>query len=182
MASAQGYVPAKWVALMSAIEKLAGAETIDEVTEIVRDTARGVSGAEGITFVRLLNDRCNYVAEDATGPLWEGQNFPKEHCVSGWAMMHGEVTIIPDIFDDPRVPVAAYQETFVRSMVMTPVGPKPAPAAIGAYWSEEGRPNEETLTLLQLLARHVEMAIRNITLRTDLDEARRQLSRFQIAS
>lgn len=182
MTGAQGYVPAKWVALMAATEKLAGAETFDEVTEIVRDTARGVSGAEGITFVRLIDNRCHYIAEDATGPLWEGQNFPGDQCVSGWAMTHGEVTIIPDIFDDARVPVAAYRETFVRSMVMTPVGSKPACAAIGAYWSEVGRPNDETLALLTLLARHVEMAMRNIALRTELDKAQQQLSQYRIAS
>jgi hypothetical protein len=78
--------------------------------------------------------------------------------------------------------VAAYSQTFVKSMVMTPIGPKPAPAAIGAYWSEKGDPTEETVTLLGLLARHVEMAMRNIALRTELEETQAQLSQYRRAS
>jgi len=29
-----------------------------------------------------------YADEDAIGPLWKGQRFPMDHCISGWAMVH----------------------------------------------------------------------------------------------
>ena len=40
-------------------------------------------GADGATFVLRDGDCCYYVDEDAISPLWKGQRFPLEACISG---------------------------------------------------------------------------------------------------
>ncbi len=52
----------------------------------------------------------------------EGQRFPVEHCISGWAMQHREPAVVEDVYDDPRIPQDLYRPTFVRSLVVVPIG------------------------------------------------------------
>lgn len=152
---------ARWAAAAQAIEQLAMARTLDQVVEQLRASARQVVGADGIAVVLREDGYCHYVAEDAKAPLWAGQRFPADHCVSGWAMMHRQSVAIPDVFDDPRVPKEAYRVTFVRSMLMVPIG-KPEPvAAIGAYWSDIGQATENEIALLETLARAASTALEN---------------------
>ncbi|MBC2664190.1 GAF domain-containing protein [Novosphingobium flavum] len=152
---------ARWSAAAEAIEALAGARSLDAVVTVLRAFARRVVGADGIAIVLPDGDRCHYVAEDSMEPLWEGQFFPASSCVSGWAMKHRETAVIGDVFDDPRVPVDAYRTTFVRSMLMVPIGQTKPIAAIGAYWSEAGEPSDHEIALLEALARAASVALEN---------------------
>ena len=99
-----------------------------EIVEVLRDTARETVGAEGIAVVLKDGDRCAYVAEDAVSPLWQGESFPQDTCISGWAMRHGQTVSIRDVRLDERIPQEAYARTFVRSLVMVPIG-RPEPVA-----------------------------------------------------
>jgi GAF domain-containing protein len=119
--------------IAEAQQKLAMADGKAEVIEAVRQHARGICQSDGITFVLREGDMCHYVEEDAIGPLWKGQKVPLSVCISGWAMLHGETAVIEDVFADPRIPYDAYLPTFVKSLIMTPVGRRNV-AAIGAYW------------------------------------------------
>ena len=96
--------PERWSRLVTAIETLSSARTLDEIVEIVRSTARDIAGADGVTFVLRDGDLCHYVAEDAISPLWAGQRFPISACISGWCMLTGSTAVIPDIYADPRIP------------------------------------------------------------------------------
>lgn len=122
--------------LAKAARKLALAQHQAAVIETVRLTARSICKSDGITFVLREGDMCHYVEEDAIGPLWKGQRFPINACISGWTMQHGETAVIGDVFEDPRIPYDAYLPTFVKSLIMTPVGDKNV-AAIGAYWKDK---------------------------------------------
>lgn len=117
-------------------ERLAAAKDRDAVIQAVKDGARGICRSDGITFILREGELCHYVEEDAIGPLWKGQYFPIEACISGWAMRHGSTAVIEDVFADPRIPQDAYRPTFVRSLIMTPLGEKNV-AAMGAYWREK---------------------------------------------
>ena len=130
---------------------LALARSVDELIDALRLSARPTIGCDGFCLVLRDGALCHYAAEDAVSPLWEGQRFPMEACVSGWAMRTGQLAIIPDIFEDDRVPHALYSQTFVRSMAMAPAG-DPAAAALGAYWSHRGRPSNLSIALLRDLA------------------------------
>ena len=156
-------------ALLDAAERLARARSLDEVVDVVRSTARDVTGAQGITFVTCEGEHCHYVAEDAVSPLWKGQRFKLSECISGWVMLHGEAAIVPDIYADPRIPHDLYRETFVKSLVMMPVRAGAQEAAIGAYWSERDAPGEEAIELLDMLARYVGAAMSNVALQESFE-------------
>src|ERR1700733_11865831 len=119
--------------LMSqAQRRLALADSKIAVIETVRETARSICRSDGITFVLRDGEMCHYVEEDAIGPLWKGQRFPLSACISGWAMLNAQTAVIEDVFEDPRIPYDAYLPTFVKSMIMTPLGEKNV-AAMGVY-------------------------------------------------
>jgi len=143
---------------------LAGAQTLVEVGEIVRVEARRLTGAQGATFVLREQDRCFYADEDAIAPLWKGQRFPITACISGWAMRHDETAVVPDIELDERIPLEAYMPTFVRSLLMVPVGSPTPVAAIGAYWSRHHRATQQQIDDLQALATQTAEAIHRIGL------------------
>jgi len=120
--------------------------------QIVRTAARDLIKSDGVALVFRDRNECFYVEEDAIGPLWKGKRFPLTACVSGWAMLNRQAAIIPDIFNDPRVPVEAYRPTFVRSMAMVPVGGDEPFAAIGAYWATPHEATQSEIETLMALA------------------------------
>ena len=146
------------------VAALETATTLDEVGEIVRREARSCTGAQGATFVLREENHCFYADEDAIAPLWKGQRFPITSCVSGWAMLHDETAVIPDISVDDRIPLEAYLPTFVRSLAMVPVGSPTPVAAIGAYWSRHYEASPEEVAALQSLANQTAAAIQRIGL------------------
>jgi signal transduction histidine kinase/CheY-like chemotaxis protein len=164
-----------WSRLLAANERLAAARTMAEVIHILRDTARAIVGADGICVVLREGDLCHYAAEDAMAPLWAGQRFPAETCVSGWAMMNRTSAVIPDVLRDARIPQDAYAATFVRSMIMVPVGLPEPTAAIGAYWSDVRGHYPETIQMLEMLARSGSIAIENVRLLEKIAAREREL-------
>ncbi|HRP10858.1 MAG TPA: GAF domain-containing sensor histidine kinase [Terricaulis sp.] len=157
--------------LMEAVERLAGASDEKAVAAIVRTAARRLTGADGVSVVLRKEDRVHYIDEDAVSPLWKGQDFPIEACISGWAIMHRQTVVISDITGDPRIPLAAYRPTFVKSLVMAPVGMPDPYASIGAYWAAKRRPTDEEVHALETIARAASVAMQNARLRRELTEA-----------
>jgi len=135
--------------LIDAIQAFSTAHSAEDVGAVLRGRARALTGADGITFVLRDHDQCYYADEDAIAPLWKGQRFPAEACISGLAMRHGEVVVIPDVYTDLRVPHEFYRPTFVRSLAMIPAG---GDAAIGAYWATRREATDAELTTLLALA------------------------------
>lgn len=159
--------------LIAASERLAATRSMAEVVDVLRDTARGVIGADGIAVILKDGDLCHYIAEDAIDRLWSGHRFPADSCVSGWAMRHVQTIVIPDIRVDDRVPQEAYRPTFVRSLVMAPIG-RPAPiAALGAYWSVSGDPDPDAVARFDSLARLAAIAIEKANLIHEMEESER---------
>lgn len=150
--------------ILDASERLVRAGSMDEIVAVLRDTARVAVGAEGITVAIGHEGFCSYVAEDSVSPLWQGQTFPAEQCISGWVMRCGETVAISDVRRDPRIPQEAYAATFVRSLVMAPIGRPEAVAALGAYWSEARTHDADTIKRLECLARLATIAIENVRL------------------
>lgn len=141
------------------------ATDLTEVGRLVRKAAREWTGAQGATFVLREEDHCFYADEDAIAPLWKGQRFPISTCISGWAMVNDSTAIVPDIEDDDRIPIEAYRPTFVRSLIMVPVGSPEPKAAIGAYWSKPRRPRDDEVERLEDLAGMTTTAVTRIGLR-----------------
>src|ERR1700749_319273 len=138
----------RWRLLEAAKDRIAVAETLDSLIEVVRATARAVCSADGVTFVLRDGDKCHYVEEDAISPLWRGQRFPMEACISGWAMLNSKTVVLKDIYLDDRIPHDAYRKTFVKSLVMVPIRTVAPVAAIGASWREQKNfPVQEVATI-----------------------------------
>lgn len=143
-------------------DQLAAATDLAGVGAVVRRAARAMTGALGATFVLREGDHCFYADEDAIAPLWKGQRFDIDTCLSGWAMLHDCTAVVPDIYADPRIPLAAYTPTFVRSLAIAPVRTPTPDAAIGAYWSTVRSPRPSEVAALEALAAAVGPAIARI--------------------
>jgi hypothetical protein len=148
--------------LLAAIGSLNGKQSVDELVIALRGCARSLAAADAITLVRREGDEVCYVAEDAIAPLWTGQRFPVHACISGLAMLQNQPVLIPDIYADERVPHAAYEPTFVRSIAMFPIGTGRPVWAMGAYWAKVGKIDPEAVTSLSSLARAAAMAFDGI--------------------
>ena len=132
--------------------QLAEAQTLAEVLAVLRAAARPLTGADGVTIVLREGNLCYYAEENAIGPLWKGRRFPINECVSGWAMLNRRQVVIPDVYEDPRVPLSAYEPTFVRAMAMVPIGVDRPIGAIGAYWSTVHQASADEISTLQTLS------------------------------
>jgi GAF domain-containing protein len=135
-----------------AVEAICAARDLGSLMTATRTWARQLTGADGVSFVLRSGNSCYYADEEAIAPLWKGQRFPLESCVSGWVMQHRESVLIPDIYADPRVMHEVYRPTFVRSMLMAPVRKADPIAAIGAYWQTLCAPTLSHVQLIELLA------------------------------
>lgn len=135
-----------------AVANVLDAPDLRGVIRAVRASARRLIGADGVTFVLREGDYCHYAEEDAIAPLWKGRRFPAHTCISGWVTDHRTPAVIPDIFQDPRIPLETYRPTFVRSLAMVPVGSAALVAAIGAYWATPHTATEQEMADLQALA------------------------------
>jgi hypothetical protein len=157
--------------LVSAIQRLSLARSIGDIQEIVRVAARRLTGADGATFVLRDEERCYYADEDAISPLWKGQRFPLEACISGWTMLNRRPAVIEDIYADARIPHDAYRPTFVKSLAMVPIRTLDPVGAIGNYWATRHRPSAEAVELVQALADSTAVAMENVRVYQELEQA-----------
>lgn len=160
--------------LLDTVSALASARDEAGVCNIVRRAARELTGADGVTFVLRRGSHCYYADEDAIGPLWKGRQFPMETCISGWAMIHRQHVVIPDIYSDDRIPHDAYRATFVKSLMMVPVRRDDPIAAIGAYWATYHEATPLEIGVLQNLADAAALALHNVQLDANLKSALHQ--------
>lgn len=154
--------PVHPAAKLLAAAGLEQARSRDGIIAVVRATARAVCGADGVSFVLREGELCHYVEEDAIGPLWKGQRFPMSACISGWAMNNAQTAVIEDVFADPRIPHDVYRATFVKSLIVTPVGEDFPVAAIGAYWRAPRRFSDSEVLAVKTLSLLVGRALAEI--------------------
>lgn len=157
--------------LLETVTALASARSLDDVTRIVRGSARALTRADGVSFVLKEDGNCYYADEDAIAPLWKGMRFPLESCISGWSMLNRQIAVVPDIYLDSRIPHEAYRPTFVKSLVMVPVRQADPIAAIGAYWANSHEATAAEQQVLQAIANAAALALHNIGLDADLHRA-----------
>jgi putative nucleotidyltransferase with HDIG domain len=169
--------------LIGAIQQLSLARTLPDIQAVVRTAARRLTGADGATFVLRDGGNCFYADEDAISPLWKGQRFPLESCISGWAMLNHRPAVIADIYEDERIPHDAYRPTFVKSLAMVPIRELDPLGAIGNYWATTHEATGHEVQLLQALAESTAVALENVRAYTELDEARAEtLKRLALAA
>ncbi len=149
---------------------------------VARSGARRLTGADGVTFVVKEGGYCHYADEDAIAPLWKGRRFPLDQCISGWAMTRRQCAVVPDVYADARIPHDVYRSTFVRSLAIVPIRPEDPVGAIGAYWAEVHEATPDELDLLQAIANGASLAMANVLLYRDLEEAARRERTARLAA
>ena len=168
-AASDNWLPkVRFARLSQAVKDLSAARSHAAIVDITRRAAREITGAMGVAIVLRDGRQCHYIAEDSAVPLWSGQTFPLESCISGWAMINGEQVAIPDIYLDDRIPHAAYRPTGVHSLIMTPVGEPEPFAAVGAYWTDVRRATDDELAAMSALASCMATALQNMDLMASL--------------
>lgn len=156
--------------LAEADARLSQARVAGDVLEVLRTQARAISDADGVAVIIRDGDTVEYVGEDAIAPLWTGQRFPIAQCISGIAMLNRAPVIIPDIANDPRVPLSAYLATFVKSMAAFPLGTPTPRAALGLYWRDVRPLGRDVHKLVGLLAQSANVAFQRIAIESERAE------------
>ncbi len=151
--------------LTATVELLSTADTLARVTTVVTGAIRSLLHCDGATFALRDQDACICIEESAATPLWKGRRLSLADCVSGWAMVHGEVVVLHDVSTDLRISHDIYRDTAVTSLVVAPVRVAEPVAALGAYWSAEHRPTPAEVRLLEILANSASVAMENLELR-----------------
>ncbi|MCX6272237.1 MAG: response regulator [Bacteroidetes bacterium] len=123
--------------LTISVKELTSARDLSAIFQIIKKSIGTLMKADGSAFILREGDQCFYAEEEAIEPLWKGQRFPMDSCVSGWAMINKQPVIIEDIYNDARVPIDLYKSTFIRSLLMIPVNTLEPIGAIGIYWAEK---------------------------------------------
>ncbi len=161
--------------LIKTIQELSLARDLETMRTIVKNAARKITEADGVTFILRENDRCYYMDEDAISPLWKGKRFPQESCISGWVMQHRKPAIIKDIEADGRIPMDVYKSTFVKSLAMVPIRSEDPLGAIGIYWADKRSAGAEEMEFLQSLADSTAIAMENIEHLNELHQTMEEL-------
>jgi len=165
--------------LVTVVQELSRARSLEQIQVIVRSAARQLTGADGATFVLRDGEKCYYADEDAIEPLWKGMRFPLSACISGWAMLSKRAAVIEDIYADERIPADAYRPTFVKSLAMVPIRTSDPIGAIGNYWAKRRMPTDTEVRLLQALADSTSIAIENVQAQSALTRTEEQLRQSQ---
>jgi two-component system CheB/CheR fusion protein len=140
----------------------------DEVIDAICRAARRLTGADGACLILREGERVHYAREDSVAPLWAGQRFPIDDCISGWSILHREAVVIEDVYADERIPLDCYRNTFVKSLAMQPIEPSNPIGSIGVYWSARRRAAERELALLEKLAEVAAVVLEGVTSRRQL--------------
>jgi K+-sensing histidine kinase KdpD len=165
-----GELPAASRRLIRAMHELAGARDLASAIEISVQSAREIVHADGASLILREGDDCHYVAENAIGPLWKGQRFSTDGCVSGWVMAHRQAARVEDIAEDARIPYETYEPTFVKSLLVLPIGVDTAVGAIGIYWAVRHAATEMEMELIQALAVSIAGALENVKIHRTLHD------------
>jgi PAS domain S-box-containing protein len=160
------------ILLADVYRDLASSLEPSDVSAAICRAVHQITGSDGATFVLRDGAEVIYSDECSIEPLWKGQRFPIDDCVSGWVMVHRKPAIVDDIFSDERVPIEAYRPTFVRSMAIVPVREHDPIGAIGTYWSQPHKAGEHEIRMMRALADAADVAFANARLFEQMKEAR----------
>lgn len=166
-------------ALAETAQHLSRAATRQDVQRVVRRAARRLTAADDAILVLRDGEDCFSVDEDAVEPLWKGEPFPLDGCISGWSMLSGQPAAIEDVEADDRVPREAFRQTFVvKSLLMVPIVARESLGAIGIYWSQRHLPTEAETALVRALAASAAVALEHVRMGEQLSQSAQENARL----
>jgi signal transduction histidine kinase len=163
--------------IVEIVQQLASCDAVADVVRVLAGSTRTHVGAHGATVAMRDGERCRFLEQDATDAMWIGRDVPLDACLSGWTILHDAQLVVPDTREDPRLPRDAYEASFARSVVITPIEcAGEVIGALGAYWAQPRTPSEMECATLQAIANSAALALVNVRLLAEiaLDERRKE--------
>ncbi len=158
----------RWAQVSKAGRSFANAVSVDTVIEMLCEAAFEIVGADGVTLAHRDGDEVVILGEEAAPSFLFGRRFAIDRSLSGLAMLEGKPVLVPEIRNDPRVPLNAYLATYLSTVVVFPVGRGEAMAAVGIYWTEFTQVTDEMVHQLDALVRSAGATIEGLRLRADV--------------
>jgi diguanylate cyclase (GGDEF)-like protein len=165
-------------ALAETAQDLSHAATRQDVQRVVRSAAQRLTGADDAILVLRDGDECFSVDEDALDPLWKGEHFPLDGCISGWSMLSGQPAAIEDVETDDRIPREAYRQLAVKSLLMVPIVARESLGAIGMYWAQRHLPTESETALVRAIAASAAVALEHVRMVEQLSQSTQENARL----
>lgn len=150
--------------LTPALDAISRAHTLTDLTRLVVEAARVLLRADGATFMVCEDDLCHYIDESAVEPLFGDLKVPRAHCIGGWVMAQQCTAVVTNLASESRLRPEDYADTWVRSLVMAPIGSERVFGGLGAYWRTQHEPTAVEVRDLEILAHAAAAAVENLDL------------------
>lgn len=143
----------------------------EDITSTLKTAAKRLIHCDASCIIMRVDEDCHYIDEDSEQPLWKGMKFPLDNCITGWVIKHGSTAVIPNIYDDARVPADLYRHTSIQSMMAAPLKNQNVQGAISVYWTERHSPSAAEIHILDTLADISSLVFDFFILQTELEKA-----------
>lgn len=145
------------------LQGLAGSRDLQSLADTVTRGCRALTHADGAALIlREGAEHVRYIATDAIEPLWQGQRFELDECIGGRVIREKIPAIVPDLASDLHTDTARYKASFVKSLVAVPIGTADPAGAIGCYWQQPHRADDDELNILRVLGDTTAIALNNL--------------------
>jgi signal transduction histidine kinase len=144
--------------LSSVLLAIAASHDEEAITHGLSRAARELLGAHGSSFAIRDGDEVRHVGRRGVGWVEAGRRFAIDACLSGRALLEGEVAIV-DVDEPSTVMAQSLRDARVRSAFLLPVRTERSAAAIGVYWAERRATTERDRALARKLAAAAAVAL-----------------------
>ncbi len=148
--------------LAKVVQDLTMARDVGAVARLAVQAACPLAGAAGAAFVLKEGDTYHCLEEDGTEPRWKWRKLPLPEPGEGRTVLERGPVVLEDMDTADAVPWSSCIEGACKSLVLVPVGAPEPFGAVGCYWTEPHRVNEEDLRLLGALADAAGVALENV--------------------
>ncbi len=148
----------RYEALIKAIQEMSVAKEPEKIRKIATEAVCQITNCQEASFFIKEKDQCLCTEESGRKKLWKGKHFPMDSSISGWVIQNQEGAIVRNIGKDKRITAETFQDTFVQSLAIVPVGTN---GAIGAYWPTKHKASTTEISLLESLAENTNIALNN---------------------
>lgn len=162
--------PSGFDEVLTVLSDVSHIKVYDDITATLKTASKRLLHCDACSIIMRAGDDCHYIDEDSEQPLWKGMKFPLDHCITGWAIKHGSTVVIPDIYDDARVPADLYRHTPIQSLMVAPLKNQNVQGAISVYWSKHHNPSAAEIHILDTLADIASLVFDFFMLQTELEK------------
>ncbi len=163
--------------------ELSRCDTIEQIARVCCERARQAVSSDGVCFVLIEDGHAHYIEEDSVNIFLKGTSRGLEDCICGWCIQHEQLALVDDVYQDERIHIRFYDDSYVRSLAMIPInGESGVIGALGFYFSqpsftsnrigydqERTRFQDHRIPMMECLAEAAGFALKNATILANVD-------------